>query len=113
MNALKLTALPVVILLLSCASYSTGRYGGNLNDEALSHLAIDMSMSEVRSILGTPTSVTNLREGRELWSYMYKVEESETGRRYAPIPPDGQGPPDGSVTVMFFSTGGLAFVKRQ
>ncbi len=88
-------------------------YLDNLDDRALSHIRMDMSKSEVRSLLGTPTSVTELAEGRELWSYMYRIEEGEAGPRYVPIPPGGKGPPEGSVTIVFFSSGGVAFVDRN
>ncbi len=103
----------LAILHASCAGTSTGRYGDNLNDTALSHIEVDMPMSEVRSLIGTPTSVTTLSEGRELWTYMYRIEETDGGPRYVPIPSDGKGPPEGAVTVMFFSTKGVAFVHRQ
>jgi outer membrane protein assembly factor BamE (lipoprotein component of BamABCDE complex) len=107
-------ALLLALVLYSCASYSTGKYGHNLDDRALSHLEMVMPKSEVKALLGTPYGVTELAEGRELWTYYYKIQKGEGGeKRYEPIPPEGKGPPDGAVTVMFFSTGGLAFVKRQ
>lgn len=108
-----LLLLPVLVLA-GCQTYSTGTHGDDLSAETASLIRRGMSMSEVGRILGTPTHVTMMNEGRELWTYRYLIRRENRKVTYVPIKPEDNKrvAQQGAVYVLFLSTGKVGRVDR-
>ena len=98
-------------LTLFAGCTATGTHSDNLTPEAAKLIRPGDSKSYTREILGAPTRVSEHREGRQTWIYLFTEVETPDGKRYPKIAPDGREEPVGTIQILFLGSGEVAYAK--
>ncbi len=106
-----IAAILILTLTLLAGCAATGTHGDNLTPETAKLIRPGDSKSHVREVFGTPTRVSEHREGRETWSYLFTEVETPEGKRFPKIAPDSREEPAGTIMILFLGSGEVGYAK--
>ncbi len=108
---IRTVAALTLLLLAGCAAMpDAGPY--DLHPDTVKKVRPKMGTDQVREILGPPFSRTELSEGRQLWTYRFRIETDGKRSTYRSLAAGEPTRPDGIIYVLFFTDGTVATVYR-